>query len=220
MDYFCRITLPYDLIQNAFPQIKKDSQAIIVYEHPKDNFIKQTHCHFYIKGYSGSIETVKNKFRSITQCGKGNKFWSFKNENVDDTCIKYMTKGKYDPKYYEGFTQDEIDAHKANGYDKHDSKTTNIVEWVTKGQITPSANIPERNKYTTRQVVDLIADEVGTNLKIGHRDLIKVIATVLKRINVTTNPHKICELISSYRLYYDQDTWEDQIINWYEKKYM
>lgn len=104
MAYFVRVTASYDEIKPFCESVPCDT--LVVYEHDAS----QVHCHFYIIT-SLKTDSLKVRLKKLRNFDKTQ--WSFKTAR-DDRCVRYMAKGKYDPKYVKGFSQDIIDAYKAD----------------------------------------------------------------------------------------------------------
>jgi len=112
---FCRVRRSYDELKEIFPRLSSKCKQLAVYEHPEEGNV---HVHFVIMDIIISSDTLKNYIRS--QVGLVNKVdWSFKTTygkdkaTIDGGAITYMSKGKYDPKYFTGFTQECLDECKA-----------------------------------------------------------------------------------------------------------
>lgn len=105
-DYFCRISVPYDKFSPVVSLVSEKCERMIIYEH--DDNPDNIHIHFYLQACEVSTDTLKNYCKRFGING-GNKGagWSFKLSR-DTGCINYMTKGKYDPKFVKGFTDDEV----------------------------------------------------------------------------------------------------------------
>lgn len=104
MAYFVRVSVPYTTVQECLEALP--AEVLVVYEHEAS----QVHCHFYIKTHlkTDSIKVRLKKFHNFTK-----DQWSFKTAK-DDLCVRYMAKGKYDPKYVRGFPKEKIDEYKSD----------------------------------------------------------------------------------------------------------
>lgn len=125
-DYFIRVRMTWLQIQAACELISTKVDRMVVYEHVPEGNEDNTHVHMYLTDTQVSTDTLKNYIkRSVTSeipKVKGNEFWSFKTEYtpfgqtinlpIDEKCITYMSKGKLDPVYVKGFTQDEINVYR------------------------------------------------------------------------------------------------------------
>lgn len=104
MEGYCvRITLAYNMLPNVLEKWGGLCDQIVVYEHPSPPANRQ-HCHLLIVNPKMTSKTFKD--RSGLGNG-GNAFWSWKNlkPKTRDSAlmyIRYMSKGKYDPKYCDG----------------------------------------------------------------------------------------------------------------------
>lgn len=106
-DYAVRITYPYD---QAGPIIRAWATRVskmVVYEHTGDK-TEKVHIHLLILGSSLQKKQLRNI--AADSCAlnlKGQENMAFKEYDGDDIYATYMTKGKHDPKYIQGFTMDE-----------------------------------------------------------------------------------------------------------------
>lgn len=120
MEGYCvRITVAYNMLPNVLEKWTDICEQIIVYEHPAPPASRQ-HCHLLIVNPKVTSKTFKD--RSGLGNG-GNAFWSWKNLKPKTRAsalmyIRYMSKGKYDPKYCDGqirhFGAEDLAIEKAN----------------------------------------------------------------------------------------------------------
>lgn len=104
MSYFVRVTASYDEIKTFCETVP--AETLVVYEHDAS----QIHCHFYIVT-SLKPDSLKVRLKKLRNFHKTQ--WSFKTAR-DDLCVRYMAKGKYDPKYVRGYDLDKIAQYKAD----------------------------------------------------------------------------------------------------------
>lgn len=101
MSYFCRISRSYEDLAEVFSSLTCKADALVVYEHEKDEEISRTHVHFYVEGSQITVEGIKKRVKAV--CPDITKYdWSFNQKNVDRNCITYMSKGVLDPKMNRG----------------------------------------------------------------------------------------------------------------------
>lgn len=108
MDIFARVTVSYDDVSGFIEKLSEDCDKLIVYQHDT----ARVHIHFYAVNCrikTDAIKTRIKKYLHVAEWDKNN--WSFKSAN-DSGCITYMSKGKLDPRYIKGFTQEEIIGYK------------------------------------------------------------------------------------------------------------
>lgn len=128
MNYAVRITREYSQLLSYIPRIALVCEKMVVYEHNEN--VSRVHIHAHIWGCSQTDDTLKN-WLSQTLGVKVNKSdISFKQQYkpkgstqsmpIDDGNISYMSKGKYNPVYVKGYTNEEIEELKAKGFDKKD----------------------------------------------------------------------------------------------------
>lgn len=113
---FGRITRAYTDLSGAFRSISLLCDKMLIYEHEADEEITKTHCHF-VAEHNCTTKTLKNTILKNLKTGdslNGNEDWSMPENNWDKShkTITYMTKGRLEPKYNQGYTQDEIEKAK------------------------------------------------------------------------------------------------------------
>jgi len=117
--YAVRITLAYNALPNVLEKWHDICEQIIVYEHPAPPANRQ-HCHLLIVNPKMTSKTFKD--RSGLGNG-GNALWTWKNLKPKTRAsallyCRYMSKGKYDPKYCHGqiihIAPEELAVEKAN----------------------------------------------------------------------------------------------------------
>lgn len=128
MNYAVRITREYSQLKSYISRIALVCEKMVVYEHNEN--VSRVHIHAHIWCCSQTDDTLKN-WLSQTLGVKVNKSdISFKQQYkpkgstqsmpIDDGNISYMSKGKYNPVYVKGYTNEEIEELKAKGFDKKD----------------------------------------------------------------------------------------------------
>lgn len=161
--YWCRVTVSYDIAAKAIERIASQCDKTIVYEHNDDS--TNIHIHFYLEGCKVSTDTIKNYFkREGISGGKTGSGWSF-NKARDNGCIVYATKGRYDPRYVKGYTDDEVTAFKDKWEDKPSKKQSRLT-FVVKESAKESKlrqwdlvqEIVKRSRecHTTREICEVI----------------------------------------------------------------
>jgi len=101
--YAVRITLAYNALPSVLDKWTDICDQIIVYEHPSPPSRRQ-HCHLLIVNPKKTSKTFKD--RSGLGNG-GNALWTWKNLKPQTResalrYVRYMSKGKYDPKFNDG----------------------------------------------------------------------------------------------------------------------
>lgn len=125
MNYAPRITYPYEKLAPWISRVALVSERTIWYEHSDDQ--NNIHCHAIIMGLSKTIKTIKDWLKEMLQETPTGNQWMFpqtykdketgESRPVDDEFVKYMTKGKYDPKYNKGYSPEFVAEQKAKGFD-------------------------------------------------------------------------------------------------------
>ena len=126
-NFAVRLRKPYDSLRQAISAWSLECSKVVAYEHPEDGNI---HCHLALMGYYGSKQHLKDVLASHGCTFKPDE-WSFKESFkapgsktcvpiTEDTLpgyITYMSKGKYDPKYLKGVTEEFCAEQKAKWVD-------------------------------------------------------------------------------------------------------
>lgn len=125
MNYAVRITRPAAQLLKLFSSLSLECDRLVAYEHSEN--VSRIHCHIVIMGWSKTDDTLDNRIKAALNVSKltdiASKKKSYKptgeyvSRPVDVGSISYASKGKYDPVYNKGFTDDEITQLKSKGYD-------------------------------------------------------------------------------------------------------
>lgn len=144
MMFACRLTYTFNRVEKAFEEIAKNCDKVVVYAHNDD--CERPHIHFLIENLKKSTDTVKNWIVKALSEKPTKDMWSMKSTYgkeklpVDYGYITYMSKGKYDPVFQNGFRESTINEYKSkwvepvkaslksqsriNGLSKDDDKKT------------------------------------------------------------------------------------------------
>lgn len=117
-DYFVRITRSYSDLSGLVNIWSARADKVVVYEHTGDE-TEKIHIHMVIKGSDVHKKQLKNLVGYLNL--KGNEDWSFKNYQEGNAMI-YMTKGKLEPKFIKGYTQEDTDFWKSQWRDRKPKK--------------------------------------------------------------------------------------------------
>jgi len=146
-----------DQQQSALIQGLKDRcDNMIVYRH--DTF--HPHIHFLMMNTKCSYDTLVNVVKRVIPGATKDKY-SFKKDANDDF-ISYMSKGKLDPVYTQGYSQELIQEKKLKGFDKTDRlQTSKPTESKKSAQITNHQLITEiAARMFDKQGLDVNADAI------------------------------------------------------------
>lgn len=113
-DYAGRVHCDISEQEIVINGLKDRCDSMIVYRH--DTF--HPHIHFLMKNVKCSYDTLVNVVKRAIPGAKKDKY-SFKKDANDDF-ISYMSKGKLDPVFNQGFTEELIKEKKLKGFDKTD----------------------------------------------------------------------------------------------------
>lgn len=142
MNYAVRITRPYDDVQQWVSRVALVCEKMVVYEHNEN--VSRVHIHAHIWGCAVTRATLCNYLQEALHIDKVNsRDIAFKTQykprgstvkqEIDDGNISYMSKGKYDPKYNKGYSDEEIAKLKEKGFDKKkfekERKTSDDALW-------------------------------------------------------------------------------------------
>lgn len=121
-NYAIRITRSFLVLERAIGAAALLADKALAYEHI-GTATEKVHVHLLLVGVRCDKKTLQkrmNEHFKLTDKLTGNGDWSFKTKDknygpVEDSVkyITYMTKGKFDPKYNKGYTQEQLDEAKA-----------------------------------------------------------------------------------------------------------
>lgn len=122
-----RLTLPYENLRQCVSEWSLKAEKVVVYEHPEPDNI---HCHLALMGVYVTTQNLKDIMKDLGVPLKGAGQLSFKSTfknaakeviaMTDETLpgfITYMTKGKYEPKYLKGVSEEECAEARARWVD-------------------------------------------------------------------------------------------------------
>lgn len=128
MNYAVRITFPAEKLSSFFSRLAMVSERLCVYEHSEN--VSNIHCHICLFGYQGDVKNIKRWSEEALNLKIDKTKISIKSQYkphgtvqsipIDEGSVSYASKGKYDPKYCKGFTNEEVSVLKAKGFDKKD----------------------------------------------------------------------------------------------------
>lgn len=217
MLYFCRITVPYEMLKEAFTVIGDTTDKLVVYQHEAPK--KKTHCHFLID-WSFSTDTLKNRFkRYVAITDKGNTFWTFKttykpykhyNEiPVDDGSITYMSKGSLEPSYVKGFTQDEINKLKGEWIDyvnRRDTTQSALTRYIKKETAQESKL---RKDEMIQQIVKYVKESEDTSVE----NVVKLIRqVVIVEQKTVLGRYQVRDYYDTVMAYTSAPKWVDSMV--------
>lgn len=120
MNYAVRLRFPFQSIAPWASRVSMACEKSAFYEHSGDP--ANIHIHALILGWSKDKTTLKNWLKETLNLTPARTQWVFSthydgDKPVDEGFLAYMSKGKYDPKYVKGFSDEVIAEAKAKGYD-------------------------------------------------------------------------------------------------------
>ena len=118
-----RLSASYETLRTTIGDWGLVSKLLVAYEHPEPDNI---HCHLLLTGVYVTNQNLKDTMRAHGVPLKGAGQLSFKesfkcpttkkvieiNEETWPKYITYMSKGKYEPKYIQGFSSETVTAYK------------------------------------------------------------------------------------------------------------
>lgn len=150
MNIFGRVTINYDALTGFIESYANDCDKLIVYEHND----KRTHIHFYAFNSRIKTDAIKTRIKKhlhVTSWDKSN--WSFKSAD-DSNCITYMSKGRIEPSFVKGFTQQEVLEYKDR--------------WVER---TPETSLPEKSSVTQYTMAMEVYEIVKESFKTKYGEI-------------------------------------------------
>lgn len=131
-NYAVRITRSYAELGRGINGVALLCDKALVYEHV-GSATEKVHVHMMLVGVRCDKKTVQKCFSYMAF--KGNKDWSWKTKDakygpVEDSVkyITYMTKGKLDPVYNKGYSQEQVEEAKASWVDMK-KKSAAVVDY-------------------------------------------------------------------------------------------
>lgn len=129
MDFAGRVHCDLSEQEVIIQGLKARCDSIIVYRH-EDTL--HHHIHFLMKGVTVSYDTLVNVVKRAIPGAKKDKY-SFKT-GANDDFISYMSRGKLDPVFNQGFSEDIVKEKKSKGYDKNVISNSNLQTVATQIQ--------------------------------------------------------------------------------------
>lgn len=119
--YSVRLTMPYADCSGICEIWSQRATQIVVYQHPADSKVKQTHCHIGLWGLDVKSEALK---RDVPNRGKGNKYWSWremKDTPETGTFLRYSSKGVHAPKFIKNISPVLVESERSKWVDKKET---------------------------------------------------------------------------------------------------
>lgn len=120
--YFVRITHAYAVAQPIVTQWALRCDKMVVYEHSQDTGTArgQTHIHLLLINTNISKRQLRNVAAATKIPVEGNENMSFKAYDGSPSTITYMTKGKINPMYNKGYSDEELLLYKSQWVEPQD----------------------------------------------------------------------------------------------------
>lgn len=179
MDYAVRVSYTYAELVEVFNKLSEVCDKIAVYEHDAS----RKHIHAVLRGCRVSTDTIKNWIKKALNVNVKKTDWSFKttygedHKPVDDEFIKYMSKGKLEPKYKKGYDDLEIASFREKWQDKQKEPVIDL----RKNRVTRYTLAQEvYGLYNERYLNEQDFSEDGTKMTIKLCKLIDIVKEVCK----------------------------------------
>ena len=211
MDYHFRITISYDA--NTLLKINEifgEQCNIAIYQHEADDEVSRTHVHGICQGCTvKSPKTIRDGIKKAFVLEKSDYAVG---EGVGKS-PEYITKGRLDPVFYRGYTEEYISELKSKGYDTKKDKIT-----VKDGKI-----VIERDKKEVKKTdIDMIKEVAARCVKnktYEPREVAVEIVKTWKSNNKRGHSRLLEEWIDAVRYYAKEDDWIDQVVQRYNRKF-
>lgn len=183
----------------------------IFYEHPASGS-KCVHIHGLVYGWGKGEDTLRNLLKSINggssyECKDKIRPRHKDSPVVNEDYIAYMSKGKYDPMYNSGFSEELVSEQKAKGYDRVDVSGGKLV--IRRGV---NVDGESSNRKTRKELVQGIVEDLGDSIRrADERDICEVIRKHLIRNNEVIGMYKVIDLYDSVLMYAHPDKWIDMV---------
>jgi len=187
-------------------------EKAVFYEHPATPQ-KVVHIHGLIWGWTKKEDTLRNILKRIKgqgsyECKQKIRPRDKNSPPVNEQYIRYMTKGKFDPEYVKGFSDELIAEEKAKGYDVLDTVGGKLV--VKKGEKNPDGETPGRK--TRKELVDVIVNDLREDIsRLSTEDIVSVIRKHLIRNNEVIGMYKVIDIYDSVMMYACEGQWIEMI---------
>lgn len=177
MNYAIRITNAYQELASFCEQLSKCCDKVVIYEHQAN----RVHIHGLLVNCKVSTDTLKNYVkRSLGVSTYPKSDWSFKTiwegNPVDDNFIIYMSKGDLQPKYYTGYTIDDLELFRQKWVARSD-----YVKKKTLTQFKIKYENPREAKIRQNEMMDMVRQRVREHNIRKPRDILQVIRDVVYR---------------------------------------
>jgi len=184
MNYAVRITRPYKDLVEFFDRF----ETAVVYQHDADTEVKRTHCHALLIGVSVSTDTMKNWVTKSIGLRPSKSDWAFvsklKSKPITEDFITYMSKGKLEPSYIKGFTQEQIDSYKCKWIERTEPAKVNKDGSKHKHEVTNLQIAQELARYIQTGIIDYDMLALGSAVTYIKRDEVTKTKIVLKCIEL------------------------------------
>lgn len=216
--YKFRISNSYDVLKSQIDTFFAECEYIAIYQHDADEEVNRTHIHGICSGYGvKSVKTFRERMSKAFNV-KGNEEFSV--GEIGPKPFEYCSKGRYDPVYYRGFTQEYIDLKKAEGYDGKKDRMT-----VQDGKIVIERDVKkelEKKCKTDIEMIDEVAKRCDTNSIMEFRQIAEEILKIWNKNNKRGHMRLMVEWIDAVRYKMDKqkESWLDDAVSRYEKSVM
>ena len=139
-NYAVRLRAPYDSLRQCISRYAMKAEKVVVYEHPEEGNI---HCHLLLYGVRDTADNLKKiLWEHVSLKGGGQLSYktTFKDKitktvhDVNDETIPkyitYMSKGKYEPKYFTGYDKTFIDDCKSQ-WVEHKRRSADEILYIS-----------------------------------------------------------------------------------------
>jgi len=192
-----RITKQYDDIHEWLDAV--ECEKIIVFEHPADDKVANTHIHALVINGKVEYESLKTRYRKMYGAIDRSQ-WRFKSDVNDDynRFITYMSKGKFVPKLSKGFDPDSIVKLVSEWVDP---KTTTVK--LENGKLV--RDVKETVTKTKREMLELMRSRMSSTD--STRDILRHIRKVLMDNNQVIGQYKMMDYYDSLMMYERESSW-------------
>lgn len=201
-----RVTRTYEELHAFVERLSTQSSKLIVYQHDAS----RTHIHGLVVECKVSTDTLKNWIKHELNCDKFPKSdWSFITQDkqgnpVTDAFITYMSKGILQPRYYNGYSEDDIEQYRLKWKPTERTK----VQYVLKQEN------PHEAKKRQNDMIDEIVRRVESEGLKTTEEIINAICKVVYKENRTVmGRYKIRDFYDAVLYRTDQPAFMRQMIN-------
>lgn len=214
-DYSFRITIDSNPDESFIGNLKKalgNPSTLILYRHEADDEVSRNHYHGLCAGCPiKTHETVAKRIAAEFNLVKTDYMVK---SGHGKSPFQYMSKGRLDPVYNEGFDVSVIESAKREGFDKK-KDTVKVID----GKIVIERDVKKDEKKTDIEMIQQIAHRCDSNAISDTAGIAHEIVKTWKQNNKRGHARLLEEWIDAVRYNSNHaDNWIEQVVQSYEAR--